>query len=88
MKDASAILKNIGTALKGRESGKVLLLEIVIVPGGNPLGILADIEMLALPGGRERTAEEFGSLFARAGFRLTRIMPTQSPQSVIEAVPA
>ncbi|HTG74918.1 MAG TPA: methyltransferase, partial [Terriglobia bacterium] len=38
--------------------------------------------------GRERTAEEFRSLFARAGFRLTRITPTQSPQSVIEAVPA
>ena len=82
------LLRNIRTALKDRERGKVLLLEIVIVPGGNPLGILADIEMLALPGGRERTAEEFRSLFARAGFRLTRITPTQSPQSVIEAVPA
>jgi hypothetical protein len=39
----------------------------------------------ALPGGKERTAEEFASLFARAGFELTRILPTQSALSAIEA---
>jgi len=41
--------------------------------------------MLLIPGGRERTADEFGALFARAGFELTRIVPTASPLSVIEA---
>jgi len=36
-------------------------------------------------GGRERTEDEFRSLFARTGFALTRIVPTASPLSVIEA---
>ena len=47
-----------------------------------------DIEMLAMPGGRERTEAEYAALFERAGFRLTRVVPTQSPMSVIEAVKA
>jgi hypothetical protein len=81
------ILKNIRTALGNNKQGKVLLLEIVIAPGGNPLGYLADIEMMVLPGGRERTEHEYRELFDRAGFRLTRIVPTKGPQSVIEAVP-
>jgi hypothetical protein len=50
------------------------------------VGKLIDIEMLLMPGGRERTAEEFASLFERAGFELTRIVPTESPPSVVEAV--
>jgi len=82
------ILKNIRAALGNTERGKVLLLEIVIGPGANPLGYLADIEMMVLPGGRERSEQEYRALFAKAGFRLTRIVPTQSPQSVIEAMPA
>jgi len=38
-----------------------------------------------MPGGRERTADEFASLFERGGFSLARIVPTESPLSVIEA---
>ena len=38
-----------------------------------------------MPGGRKRTEQEFRELFARAGFELTRITPTKSPLSVIEA---
>jgi hypothetical protein len=45
-----------------------------------------DLEMLMLPGGRERSADEFKALFARSGFEMTRITPTRSPVSVIEAV--
>ena len=44
-----------------------------------------DINMLVLLGGRERTEDEYGRLFAAAGFRLERIIPTHSPFSVIEA---
>jgi len=43
--------------------------------------------MLVLTGGMERTAAEYGELLNSGGFRLTRIVPTQSPVSVIEAVP-
>ena len=85
---STIILKNVAAALKDVRNGKLLLLEMVIGSGDNPLGFLADIEMMALPGGRERTAEEYRQLFARAGLRLERIVPTQGPQSVIVAVPA
>ena len=45
----------------GRErKGKVILLESVIAAGSTPdFGKFLDIEMLMLPGGRERTADEF-----------------------------
>ncbi len=83
---ASTILKNIGTAM-GKKRGAVVLLESVIPSGPEPdLGKLIDIEMLLWPGGRERTAEEFRVLFDHCGFELTKIVPTKSPLSVIEAV--
>ena len=49
-------------------------------------GKLLDIEMLVSPGGKERTANEYRELFANAGLKLTRIVQTKSPYSVIEAV--
>jgi hypothetical protein len=83
---ATIILRNIRTALRGKPDGRLILLESVLQPGNEPdFGKLIDLEMLLLPGGKERTAEEFGALFARAGFALTRVVPTQSPLSVIEA---
>jgi hypothetical protein len=44
--------------------------------------------MLALVGGQERTADEYGELLAKAGFRLERVVPTTTPVSIVEAVPA
>jgi hypothetical protein len=44
--------------------------------------------MLLLPGGRERTADEFRALFAAAGFELVSITPTASSVSVLEGRPA
>lgn len=83
---ALVILGHIRTALGGRRDGRVLLLEWVLAPGNEPdMGKFIDLEMLLMPGGRERTAEEFADLFTRAGFELTRIVPTESPLSVIEA---
>jgi len=85
---AAAILNNIGKAMGGKKS-KVILLESVIASGSTPdLGKFIDIEMLLFPGGRERTADEFKSLFERSGFRMTKIVPTKSPLSVVEAVKA
>lgn len=50
-------------------------------------GKLIDIEMLVITtGGRERTEDEFEALFAKAGLKLSRIVPTQSPVCIIEAV--
>jgi hypothetical protein len=70
--------------------GRVLLCEMVVTgdPGPTPAKLL-DIEMLVMTvGGKERTEEEFRELFAAAGLRLNRIVPTERPICVIEAVPA
>jgi hypothetical protein len=69
--------------------GRVLIVESVIAPGNDPHpGKWLDVIMLAIPGGRERTQEEYRRLFTRAGLKLSRIVPTQSPVSVVEAVAA
>jgi hypothetical protein len=82
---AVRILHNVRTAM-GAKRGRVILLESVIQPGNAPdFGKIIDLEMLMMPGGKERTAEEFEGLFTAAGFELTRIVPTASPLSVIEA---
>lgn len=49
---------------------------------------LVDLNMLVITGGRERTEGEYNTLMRRAGFTLTRIVPTASPFSVIEARPS
>jgi hypothetical protein len=82
---ATTILRNIGKAMGGKR-GKVILLESVIADGATPdLGKFIDLEMLLMAGGRERSAGEFRALFAGAGFEVTKIVPTKSPLSVIEA---
>jgi hypothetical protein len=66
--------------------GKVLLVEMVVTPPNVPHPAkMLDLVMLTVPGGRERTPEEYQELLAKAGLRLTRIIPTASPVSVIEA---
>lgn len=46
---------------------------------------ILDLEMLLMPGGRERTEQEWRTLFAKAGFEITRIFSMQAVESVIEA---
>jgi len=84
--DRSAeILRSIHRAQK--PGGKLILVEIVISEGpGSTMGKLSDLNMLVLPGGQERTVEEYRRLFERCGFRLTRVMPTESMLSIIEGV--
>jgi O-methyltransferase domain/Dimerisation domain len=86
---AQLILRNCRKALAGKPNAKVLVVDPVIAPGNAPeFGKFLDIEMMTFPGGRERTEEEFRRLLASAGLRLTRVVPTKSPVSVIEAVAA
>ncbi|MGH9282845.1 MAG: methyltransferase [Acidimicrobiales bacterium] len=80
-----AILRNTRAAIA--PDGKLLLLECVLPEGDEPhFGKVLDIFLMPL-GGIERTEAEYADLLARAGFRLTRVVPTLSPMSVIEAVP-
>jgi hypothetical protein len=44
--------------------------------------------MLIMPGGIERTEDEFRRLYEGAGFRLTKVVPAQDDLSVIEGLPA
>ncbi len=82
---ALKILQNINQAMS--EDGKVLIIETVVPEGNEPhYSKLLDLEMLTSPGGIERTPGEYRELLAAAGFRLTRIIPTKSPFSIIEAV--
>ena len=83
--DPLKILSNVRTAAG---VGKhVLLVECVIPRHGREfLGKWMDLEMLVCAAGRERTADEYGRLLERAGFRLTRVVETASPFSVVEAI--
>jgi hypothetical protein len=47
-----------------------------------------DVNMLVCTGGRQRSEAEFRSLYHAAGFRLTRIVPTQTPVKLIEGARA
>jgi hypothetical protein len=78
------ILSNIRDAMP--DDAKVLIIDAVVPPPGEPhFSKFLDLEMLMLPGGKERTAEEFGALLAASGFTLERVIPTQSSVSIIEA---
>jgi hypothetical protein len=44
--------------------------------------------MLTITGGRERTESEYAALLDKAGFKLKRVIPTDTFLSIIEAVPA
>jgi hypothetical protein len=83
--EAIAILKVCQRAM--RETAKLLLIERLIAPPNEmPAAKFGDLNMLALPGGKERTHEEFSDLFARSGFALTHVFPA-GPLNVIEAQP-
>jgi O-methyltransferase domain len=78
------ILSNCRAAMA--PGGRVLVVEMVVPPPGIPsFARLIDLEMLAISSnGKERTEREFAELFAKAGLVLARVVPTQSPYSVLE----
>lgn len=68
--------------------GRLLVIEMVIKPGNvkQPAKWL-DLNMLVMPGGRERTEVEYREMYTKAGFRMERIVPTPTEVSVIEGKP-
>lgn len=83
---AVGILNNCRKAMA--KNGRVLIVEM-IVPDTNSASFskLLDLNMMVMTKGRERTKSEFQALLDAADYRLTRIVPTMAPQSVIEAIP-
>ena len=83
---AALILRNCRAAMQG--TGRVIVLDAVVPAGDQPdFSKLLDIEMMLLPGGKERTEQEFARLFSKAGLKLSRIVPTPMI-AIVEAVPA
>lgn len=65
---------------------RVLVIDAVIPPGNDPHpGKILDLEMLISPGGVERTESQFDTLLKNSGLRMTRIVPTRSAVSIVEA---
>jgi C-methyltransferase len=81
---AVQILRNVRAAAGPRAT--VLLVELVIPDHDRDFpGKWADLEMLLNLAARERTAAEYRKLLSQAGFRMTRVVQTASPLSVVEA---
>ena len=80
------ILRNCRQAMS--PDGKLLIVESVIPPGNQPFrGKLLDLVMLLIPGGKERTEQEYRALLDEAGFELTQVVPTNAEIAVLEARP-
>ncbi len=69
-----------------RSDSRLLIIEMVL-PTGDTFhpGKMLDMMMLVGPGGQERTEQEYVTLLAKAKLRLTRLVPTASAVSVVEA---
>jgi hypothetical protein len=81
---ATVILRNCRNAMS--PGGKVLLAETIVPAGNEPHHIkMIDVTMLAVTGGLERTEPQYATLFAGAGLRLERAIPTPEPISILEA---
>ena len=85
--ESLAILRNIRAVIP--DTGTLLVIERVVGPRNEDLeGRLSDLHMLVMPGGRERTRDEWTTLLAGAGFRLDDVRPLRGPWSLIVAPPA
>ena len=81
------LLRNCAESLP--KGGRALVVEMVISEDGRPSPAhLMDVNMLVLLPGKERTATEYGKLFAASGLKLERVHPTHSPFSIVEAIKA
>ena len=70
------------------ENSKLLLVDMIVPDAASAsFSKLLDLNMLVMNGGRERTKAEFCALLEAADYKVTRIVPTMAPQSIIEAVP-
>jgi hypothetical protein len=62
--------------------------ELVLRPGVQKFVKYFDVMMLVTMAGFLRTEEQYAEVFKQAGYELTRVVPTETAFSIIEAVPA
>jgi hypothetical protein len=87
--DDKACLSILQSIRKNMPPSSRLLVVEMVMPGGNEphFSKWLDLDMLMMfSGGRERTEAEYHALYQSAGFKLTQIVPTASPTSIIEGV--
>ncbi len=81
-----SILKQI--AASASPDSRLLIGECVIGKPNEPhFGIIADMIMMSLLSGKERSQPEFEGLLGAAGFELIRVIPTGSKMRLVEARP-
>lgn len=85
--DDESSLRILNTIARAASPGaRLVVSEMVIPPGDDPHHAkLADLTMLAMLSGRERSADEWITLLAKANFTLDRVVPTPSPFCLLEA---
>ena len=83
--EAAAILSAVRRAAS--PDSRVLIIEGVVPEGlPDPRVHTLDVIMLAVTGGRERSAAELNELLEGAGFRPERVIPTPGAMRIVEAV--
>jgi O-methyltransferase len=87
---SASILRNCRAAMAS--TGRLLLIEQVLPSrvDASPVtqrALMADLHMMVITGGRERTEVEYGELLAASGFRLRRAIATPVGESIVEAIP-
>ena len=81
---ALQILSNVHHAMQ--EHGTLLSVEGVVPEGNAPAtSKFGNVHMMIFTPSHERSEAEYRSLFQRAGFHLTRVLPTASVFSILEA---
>ena len=68
-------------------SGLLYIVEMILDESTGAGGLL-DLHLLAMTGGGERTKPQYERLLGATGFRLQRLVPTRSVNSIIVAAPA
>jgi hypothetical protein len=68
-------------------NGRIAIVEMIVGEPDDPgPAALIDMNMLAVVPGQERSLIEYDALLTAAGLHRTALIPTNSAQSVIEAV--
>lgn len=83
---AVAILSAVANA--AADDARVLIVEPILPDQPDPGAHTIDVIMLAVTGGRERTAAKLGDLLRAAGLDLTRVIPTAGRLRIAEAHPS
>ncbi|MBB5120321.1 SAM-dependent methyltransferase [Streptomyces eurocidicus] len=85
--DGLRILRSCRAAMT--PGSRLLVIDPLIPPGNDPHpGKALDLAMMTLFESAERNIDELDALLSRAGLRRTRLVPTPSPTSIVEAVAA